>query len=422
MPVDSERIIDKSLPPGPLEETAWRSLLLRVCESPQFRKASRMRELLTYLTERSVENSHREITEYEIADKVFGRGTTFDPAESNVVRVGVRQLRLKLKEYFDEDGKSEPSVIEMPRGGYRVAFVQRLASEPVPAPELPVRRQFRPWLVAALAAGLALAVAAVALLAIENRALRAQASHPYEQSFLSALTSAMPGPIQIVGADPGYGLIKAFGFRPDSIEDYETGGYIRDARPDEAKAQQAWRALLSRQMMNVADVNILYRLAAQMRGPVPHVRMARQMKTRDFRSGNFLILGTQVSNPWHLLFAERLNFRFESDLHDHGPLRNMAPRPGEPERFNVSGQRDDSFALVALTPNLTGTGKVLLIAGFSMAATEAAGDFLLNPAQRGPLLRAIGAPSEGEISGFELVLRTRTVSGTAKSAEIAAVR
>jgi hypothetical protein len=184
-----------------------------------------------------------------------------------------------------------------------------------------------------------------------------------------------------------------------------------------------WQFLLTRQYTNVADVNIAYRLASDLHPAVPVLRIARHMRARDFRNGNFVILGSDASNPWHQLFVEQLNFRFHPEPGANSSLRNLYPRAGEPERYMPAiPDGEESFGLIAMVPNTTGTGKVVLIAGLSMEATEACGDFVLRRETRGALLRALGVASEAELDRFEVVVRTTAVAGTGRTAQVIASR
>lgn len=55
------------------------------------------KKILQYLTEKSLQNE--EISEYHLATDVLGKNEDCDPAFDSAVRVNVRRLRLKLKEY-----------------------------------------------------------------------------------------------------------------------------------------------------------------------------------------------------------------------------------------------------------------------------------------------------------------------------------
>lgn len=420
MPAQPEGFVYRETDGAVPAANEWRTLVERVCSSPQFRKAPRMRELFQYLADRSISAPGVEISEYEIAAAVFGRREGFDPSESNIVRVGVRQLRSKLKEYFDEFGAEERWVVEFPKGGYELRFAPRL-DRPGAVPGAPPADLRWKRLAAALCALVVFLAAALFWTASRPR----EDPRPAPAAFLPRLVQAFEGPTQVVAADSAYVLIRKFGAIPSDVEDYESGQYTRAASPEKLppRFQDLWQTLQTRQYLNMADVNIAYRLAAELHPRAPLLRMARHLRARDFRSGNFIILGSGTSNPWHLLFTDQLNFYFDREPLQAARILNRDPRPGEPAVIAPDNPlANDSYGIVALVQNLTGTGKVLLIAGFSMEATEACGDFLLKPENRSLLVRALGVPAESGLAGFEIVLKTKAVSGTGRTAEIIATR
>ncbi len=395
-------------------------LVERVCASPQFRKAARMRELFQFLANRSIASPGVEITEYEIAAGVFGRGEGFDPSESNIVRVGVRQLRAKLKEYFDEAGAAENWVIDFPKGGYELRFVAR-ASVVTVAAETANGMEF-PWKRLAAALGVLVVLLGAALVWTLMASGGTVRQRPL--GFLPRLVQTFEGAVQVVAADSAHVLMRHIA-TPAGVEDYESGQYTRAVSPEEfpPKFQRLWKSLQTRQLLNMADVNIAYRLAEDLHPKPPLLSMAKHLKARDFRAGNFVILGSGTSNPWHWLFKDQLNFYFEEETREAARIRNRKPKPGEPEAIvALQPQGNESYGIVALVQNLTATGKVLLIAGFSMEATEACGDFVLKPENRQKLMEAMGVSSEAALEGFELVLKTSAVSGTGRTAEIVAAR
>ena len=77
-----------------------------------------------------------------------------------------------------------------------------------------------------------------------------------------------------------------------------------------------------------------------------------------------------------------MNFVLTDDPQSGAPVfRNRSPQPAEPATFampgmfdvDVSEQREvDAYALVAMVPNLSGQGVVLLVEGLTMEGTEAA--------------------------------------------------
>jgi len=62
------------------------------------------------------------LTEQHIGNALFHKPSDYSPLEDSSVRVHVRQLRLKLHEYFNEDGRNEPIILEIPKGLVRAGL------------------------------------------------------------------------------------------------------------------------------------------------------------------------------------------------------------------------------------------------------------------------------------------------------------
>jgi Tfp pilus assembly protein PilF len=58
------------------------------------------------------------LKEYALGVQVFNRGADYDPRIDPIVRVQARQLRFKLREYYEADGRAERIRIEVPKGSY----------------------------------------------------------------------------------------------------------------------------------------------------------------------------------------------------------------------------------------------------------------------------------------------------------------
>jgi serine/threonine-protein kinase len=61
--------------------------------------------------------------------EVFDRGESFDPRTDTIVRVEARRLRSKLKQYYENDGRNDAIVIELPDKGYSAKFRRRLVRQ-----------------------------------------------------------------------------------------------------------------------------------------------------------------------------------------------------------------------------------------------------------------------------------------------------
>jgi tetratricopeptide (TPR) repeat protein/TolB-like protein len=103
--------------------------LERIATSNNFRKAERCVRLLRHLTVATLEGRSDELKEYSLGTTVFGRPAAFDPGVDAVVRLEARRLRLKLAEYYQEEGLQDPVIIDIPKGRYVPDFRFRHAAE-----------------------------------------------------------------------------------------------------------------------------------------------------------------------------------------------------------------------------------------------------------------------------------------------------
>src|SRR6266851_2003889 len=104
-----------------LTDKRWQ-LVQRIVSSPPFQKSTRLRDLLQFITEQTIHGKAHELTEQHIGNALFHKPSDYSPLEDSSVRVHARQLRLKLHEYFNEEGRDEPLVLDIPKGSYAPVF------------------------------------------------------------------------------------------------------------------------------------------------------------------------------------------------------------------------------------------------------------------------------------------------------------
>ncbi len=86
-------------------------------------RSKRLGQLLDYIGNSYFNYETEKLSEYRIATEVFGRSERFDPTEDAIARVEAHRLRKKLKEFYDEDGRSHGIRITLPPGSYTPRFV-----------------------------------------------------------------------------------------------------------------------------------------------------------------------------------------------------------------------------------------------------------------------------------------------------------
>lgn len=104
--------------------------LERVLASRSFARAGQLRRLLSYLVETTLAGHDVTLKESVIGVDVFDLPADFDPKIDPVVRMGMRRLRSRLQQYYENDGTRDPIVICLEPGHYAPRFRQRGTQEP----------------------------------------------------------------------------------------------------------------------------------------------------------------------------------------------------------------------------------------------------------------------------------------------------
>jgi TolB-like protein len=102
-----------------------RSQLDRILASAGFEATARIRAFLAYVVEETLAGRGDRIKAVTIAQDVFGRDASFDAHSDPTVRTEAAHLRRSLERYYFTEGKDDPIIIEIPKGGYAPNFVER---------------------------------------------------------------------------------------------------------------------------------------------------------------------------------------------------------------------------------------------------------------------------------------------------------
>src|SRR3984957_359210 len=156
-----------AIPQGPSPEEISRQLRA-ILASPVFHGSRRCQQFLEFVCEKSLAGEGRTIKERMIAIDVFGRHPETDLGEDTIVRVGAREVRKRLAQYYvTPEGAAAEIRIELPSGSYAPEFrYVAAAPEETTAPPAPAPRTS--WWNSRLArvCGLAAVTAAIAIFAV----------------------------------------------------------------------------------------------------------------------------------------------------------------------------------------------------------------------------------------------------------------
>ena len=317
-----------------------RALLQRVLWSHQIEKSGRIRDFLLYVCERALQEPSVEIHEQEIGYRVFGRNENYDTSADNIVRVTASQARKKLDQYFASEGASEPTILEIPKGKYTPAFIERgpavaeIATQPEHRPHLSMYRRAVFMLAACVLMLGTLAVwQGVRLRATRLAASSVLNSNPALESLWSQLLPST-GRTDIVVADSSLSLFEELLDHQLTLSEYLkpnqwlTSGELSSNPELKAFAQLA----AQRGFTSMASVTTAYRisqLVGRDQGRISILR-ARDFNMPQMKFDNVILLGSTRANPWEELIQGRLNFRYGFDQKSrYSYFENLTPHPGE---------------------------------------------------------------------------------------------
>jgi hypothetical protein len=418
-----------------------------VVNSQELKRSSRLRELMQYLGNRSLDPHGASIREQEIGAAVFGRPEDYDTNIDNIVRVNVSELRKRLAHYFQEEGAGESLMLEIPRGGYLPVFLLRPVAAPVPvamptpalnepaaAPterpaEIPAGWKARATSSRGLMAAcilLGLAIGACGYLTWVNHYLRVQLRPWQADRTMGSFWSQFFGTgeeVDIVTADTSYALAQDLLGRSISLDDYldykyKSFGDMPGVAPEK---RDALNLALDRDTGSVGDFDA----AKRVMDLDAHTAAIKLASARDFtpegvKNNNVILLGSSESNPWVNLYKDRLNFVVEYDqAHHHSYVQNRNPLPGERSVYEVQGDRDHEYSTLAFLPNMAEHRYTLIIAGTNSQGTRAAGEFVTSPEGLAAIRQRLPV---GRYPYFEVLLSSSGLRGTTLHTSIEAAR
>jgi hypothetical protein len=400
--------IKSGLDPALAGDARWQ-LIQRVVSSKTFASSRPLQDFLLFVAERTLLGRLDEIKEQTIGSNVLRPSSNFDPATDNIVRVRARQLRLRLEQFFQSEGGSEPLFISIPRGGYipvfepRVATSHRILRGPEASHRRRVLRSWLPWSITA-----ALAVVCVLLWVAPDR-WRGNASTelPSESRRFWSQILTRNETTQVILSDPSFGLWQQL-----TNKDPHLQGYLRlQGRYGDAPADASLMTLLTSNQVSLSAAHFLTSVVpiSEVLHARMNVRPAWQTDVTDFKAGNVILMGGRRSNPWIELFEKHLH---NVEVYPAGGRSHYERRPNDLVRLKIPDNAEaQSYAVIALLPNITSTGKVLLIEGLTMEGTDGAIEFLARPPSCALLVRRLISELGSVDRPFEALLQLTPVSG-----------
>ena len=422
-------------------EPRWQ-LAQRIVASRSFAKSALLSRFLLYVCEREITGKTAEISEHQVGVHVFGRRPGYHPGEDNIVRNYARQLRHRLDQYFLEEGRQEELRLSIPRGKYVPVYspyhfqerpllvvpesetdsgvvLETLVPATPAAPRVhPARRRL--WLMFGGAFVLLACLAVAWIVSRRAPAYAANPSHPLWAELFDKSHQTL-----IVPSDDGIVMIQNLTGHLVPLSEYINRDYMSLKSPYNIDAQNM-KDLDAQRYTNVTDLNAAMRFSRlpEANSGQLTVRYARELHMGDLKDANVILLGSSFSNPWAELFEKSLNFSFSYQPHPNASLIvNRHPQGGELPVYenDAIGPSHRTYAVIALVPNLSNSGWVLLVEGLTMAGTQAAVDILFNQDAMRPILAQF-KNADDTLSPFEILIETRSFGSDSPQATVVATR
>jgi hypothetical protein len=383
-------------------------------------------KLLHYLAEHSLDHPGLALKEYQIATEVLGRPAGFDPQSDSTVRVQIGRLRIKLTEYYAQEGLDDPVLVELPKGSYALTFHLRTPKAAALAvPAVPLERSSGPvptepskqvWKVAALllSAGLVVCLVTIAILISDRGKPQAFAGQPVPapyQIFWSRFANSPQQPWVIFSNGQFVG-------RP------ETG--MRYFNP----ASDA-RTFILDHYTGVGEVLAIHQLDnvfAMLNRPL-RVKRGALFSLDDAKNNDLIFVGSPSENLTLLDIPGTREFVFERV--DSGPRKgdlavlNVHPKPNEPTLFLATPANQptiEDYSVISLLPGLDPSHSILILAGNSTFGTQAAVEFVCREDSIKELLHELNVEKAGDLKPFEALLHVKIAHGVPVTTELISVR
>ena len=382
-------------------------------------------KLLRYLAEQSEVNPGVQVKEYQIATEVFGRPSQFDPRLDSTVRVQTGRLRSKLAEYYAAAGAEDPVLVDIPKGSYSLMFHPRAESAPQeasalappPAPPSPRDPPPRSLNVAVIALSLAL-LASVSALCYLIATRQPSPAKPIAQK-------EDIGPYRVFWKDfidrPEYPWVvfsnAEFTGRPETgLRYFNPATDSRDSIFDHYTG-----------VGEVLAIHELDRVFSLLNHGL-RVKRGRLLSLDDAKNNDVIFVGSPSENLSLLEIPTSKEFIFRrTDLAARkGDLAivNVHPRSNEEKMYfaSVSGvQPTEDYAVVSLSPGLTPTHMVMLLAGITTIGTQASVEYVTKGKTVEDLLVRLNGTKSGAVVPFDALLRVKISRGVPVATQLVAL-
>jgi hypothetical protein len=396
--------------------------LQRILESAAFRGSHRCTGFLEFVVNKALNGDAESLKERTLAVELFGRKAAADLAEDSIVRVGAREVRKRLSQYYLEEGSGDSIRIELPSGSYVPVFHQVERRQPAAA-ATPVETQPAVALPTAAPrgrfgwrAGLVAAVV-VAVVAVGGWRWEARPLSNFEVFWQPAFTQNTP--VIVAMAHP---LVYHPSTRAKALTEQKDGPTdLPFQRPVERELLTGSDFVpVLDQYTGFGDTVAVVRLGVlfAQRSRAVRVRLASKLDFNDLRESATILVGG-FTNRWTTELTR--NFRYRFEYSEAGLPCIIDAKTGKSRWLlakNDNGRSAEDYILIARVPNSESGRFIVVLAGLTQVGTQEAGRILAEPDALESVLKQL--PANWREKNLELVLHSSVVGDAPTPPELAA--
>ena len=388
--------------------------LQEITKSQHFRNSKRCQALLAFSVRNTLAGEKENLRERHVGVELFGRQPTYDTNNDPIVRVAAVEVRKRLAQYYQDEGRDATIHIDLPPGSYVANFhssapvLVQLKEEdkPLVAAELPGELAPSPMTTVAegststarrfsvraagIAAVLVLATAAAA-------AIHLQESRNSERDFWAGFVSgATEIPVVI--------------------------GQLREPS-DAALSTDTLRTAVHRnlRLLPFGDAAAAITICNTMASLSRHcsLKPSRTTDITEIRTNPAIFIGA-YNNPWAVRVTSPLPFRFADE-----PKREIVDSKtseviGSVDFNSPASTITTDYAIIARYHSDVTDSQIVVIAGIGPMSTESAAEYITSPEDLAQLKAA--APDTWHGQNLEAVIATDVVDGRPGHVRLVATR
>ncbi len=387
---------------------ARQAQLQRILESRAFRATEVLKRLLDYLGRRELQGEAGEIKEYTVGIEAFGKPPEYDPKTDSSVRVQAGKLRQKLDEYYRTEGLSDPLIVELPKGHFRLCFRER-SPEIVAAPVLPLppaRPSRLSWLIAIGAVVLAVVALAVAWQSRQSRTLLVRYNSPELRELWRPFIDD-PRPAVVSLGAPLFAKISGSFFRDPIMNSWDKAQESTGVKGLEKLLDG--KAVPQNPYTGIGEASAAFELARLFLSGNKDLNLvvSSGLTWEDIGRNNVIFVGPPKYNLQTRDLPVQMDFVVE-----HSRVVNQHVRPGEPPSYNETWSPDraillEGHALISRLPGLHGTGYIMMLASTSTEGTRAAVEYVTRPDYAAKLVSSLRGKDGVLPKYFQVVVRAQ---------------